>query len=85
MNCSGLAENEFLGSGSFSNVYKVTFNNQVYALKKIHHYLLKDSSKRNTILKEISIMKDLDHPSIIKFYDLIEPSETEINLLLEYA
>ncbi len=71
-----------MGSGGFSNVYKVYVNDSVYALKKIHPYLLKDLTIKNAILKEIDIMKQIDHPNIIKFYDCIEGNQDEMNLLL---
>ena len=57
----------------------------MFALKKIHPYLLKDETIRRAIMKEIEIMKQIDHPNIIKFYDCIENNDNEVNILLEHA
>jgi serine/threonine protein kinase len=47
--------------------------------------LLKDETIRRAIMKEIEIMKQIDHPNIIKFYDCIENNDNEVNILLEHA
>ena len=76
-----------IGKGSFSNVYKGidTRNNLEVAIKKIHQKSL--FKLRSYIDREISLMKKLDHPNILKLYDVIYTSSNNIEniyLILEY-
>lgn len=61
---------EFIGKGAFGTVRKVThiLTNQVRAMKTISRTInfAKDES---SFMKEVEILKNLDHPNIIKIYD----------------
>ncbi|KAH3671726.1 hypothetical protein OGAPHI_000431 [Ogataea philodendri] len=65
-----------IGEGAFSTVYKaldVKLQEEV-AVKVIKKYQL-DKSQQASVLKEVTIMRQLDHPCIVKFYDFIETEE----------
>lgn len=65
-------ENKILGSGGFGDVYLGTnlFTHQEVAIKKIHLNKYKD--KLNNLNSEIEVMKQLDHPNIVKYYDVFK-------------
>ncbi|XP_072048451.1 uncharacterized protein [Amphiura filiformis] len=81
MTFSDLNFHEKLGRGSFGIVYKVTFkkpflNVKVAAAKSVSEEELKE---------EALLMKDLDHPNIVKFYGVLDGHMGTKILLLEYA
>ena len=59
-----------LGSGTFGQVYKVQNKNNksIRAMKKIAKYWLNNLND-NEVMKEIEILKNLNHPYIIKLYE----------------
>jgi hypothetical protein len=59
-----------LGEGTFGKVYKVRnkTNNAIRAMKQIGKYWLDDIND-NEVMKEIEILKKLNHPYIIKLYE----------------
>ena len=62
---------ERIGKGSYGSVFKVMKKNtnQIRAMKKIH----KNEQKENPeILREINILKHLDHPNVMKIYEFLE-------------
>ncbi|KAJ9658305.1 MAPK-activated protein kinase Srk1 [Coniosporium apollinis] len=66
---------EKMGDGAFSNVYRAKDNTGQYpecAIKVVRKFEM-NSSQRANILKEVQIMRQLDHPNIVK---LIEFSES---------
>ena len=89
-----------LGSGAFSKVKLVMKDNVKYAMKIIDKKLLKSkkifkqdkdgniivSNLLKDALKEIAILKKLDHPNIIKLYEILHDYQKQkIYLILEYA
>jgi serine/threonine-protein kinase ULK/ATG1 len=77
-----------IGKGTFSSVYKgIDSEKNIYvAVKKINRKGI--DKMRKYIDKEIEIMKKLDHPNIIKLYDVIydtRDSQENIYLILEYC
>ena len=89
-----------LGSGAFSKVKLVMKDNIKYAMKIIDKKLLKSkkifkqdkdgniivSNLLKDALKEIAILKKLDHPNIIKLYEILHDYQKQkIYLILEYA
>ena len=71
-------ENEFLGSGSFSNVYLAKWRETLVVAKVINEENIKN---KDLILREIDIMTKLHHPNIVQFFGYIyEP----FILIMEY-
>ena len=75
-----------LGEGSFGKVklaYHTTTGQKV-ALKIINKKILSKSDMQGRIEREISYLRLLRHPHIIKLYDVIK-SKDEIIMVIEYA
>ena len=66
---------ELIGKGGFGSVYKVKLGNLYFAMKEValeekeikKLKLVKNKNDENFI-NEIEILKELDHPNIIKYY-----------------
>jgi serine/threonine protein kinase len=73
-----------VGNGSFGVVYQARCreNDEVVAIKKV----LQDKRFKN---RELQIMKELDHPNVVKlihsFYHTTEDNEVYLNLVLEFV
>ena len=67
--------NHKLGKGSFSKVYQITHKKtkQIYACKLLNKkYILLQNNGVSALKNEMTIMKDLDHPNIVKNYFIHE-------------
>ena len=64
-------EEKHIGKGAFAEVYKVKQNGNYYALKKIFKSICLNPNHRQVIIREIDIMKVLDHPNIIKLHKAV--------------
>eukprot|EP00055_Hartaetosiga_balthica_P014012 m.74749 g.74749 ORF g.74749 m.74749 type:complete len:1183 (-) comp8459_c0_seq2:144-3692(-) len=75
---------EKLGDGNFADVRrcKSIKDDQEYAMKIVYKDRLKDKREKMMIATEVEIMREVDHPQIIKFYEVFETSD-KICLLLE--
>lgn len=78
-----------IGKGTFGSVYEVEKNGVSYALKMMSTRKLGDKA-RNILLREVTILRMLNHPSIIKCHDFfnchfIDTNETFYCLLLDLA
>ncbi|KAF9964553.1 hypothetical protein BGZ70_006307 [Mortierella alpina] len=76
---------EKMGDGAFSNVYKAhdTKADRIVAVKVVRKYDM-NAHQRANILKEVQIMRQLDHRGIIQLYEFAE-SEEHYFLVLELA
>ncbi|EFQ25660.1 hypothetical protein CGRA01v4_02280 [Colletotrichum graminicola] len=78
---------EKMGDGAFSNVYRARDTTGEYpaqcAIKVVRKYEM-NSMQRANILKEVQIMRQLDHPNIIKLIDFSE-SRQYYYIILELA
>jgi len=79
---------ELLGEGAFSNVFLAESKQEkggLAAVKVINkEELCKDEDKMFLVDKEIEIMAQLDHPNIVKLYEVYVNSE-EVCLVMELA
>lgn len=74
-----------LGNGSFGKVrlYRDKFCKEMkYAIKTIKKEGI-SAYLRDCIIEEVNILRDLDHPNIIKYYETYE-DDYYINIVMEY-
>ena len=72
-----------VGKGSYSSVYKVKnkSTNKIRAMKIMPKNFQKDN---NEIMREINILKNLDHPNVMKIYEFLE-DDTNYYLIEEFC
>ncbi|CAD8052584.1 unnamed protein product [Paramecium sonneborni] len=71
-----------LGKGTFGQVFKVIYKNKIYALKQqLKQQVLQDVKY---IQSELSIMKYLNHPFVVKLYHSFQ-TQNYLYMLLEYC
>jgi len=75
---------EKIGEGTYGIVYKAQDleKSQYVALKKIR-LEVEDEGIPSTAIREIALLKQLDHPLIVKLYDVIH-TEKKLTLVFEY-
>ena len=77
---------EKLGEGTYGVVYKAICeqNNTVVAIKKIR-LENEDEGMPSTAMREIAILRELDHPNIVRLIDVIyNPAGKQLSLIFEY-
>ncbi|KAI8905583.1 kinase-like domain-containing protein [Gorgonomyces haynaldii] len=72
-----------LGEGTYATVYKgkSRISSEIVALKEIH--LDQEEGAPSTAIREISLLKELKHPNILKLHDVIHTEKT-LTLVFEY-
>eukprot|EP01096_Ripella_sp_DP13-Kostka_P002831 TRINITY_DN1398_c1_g1_i1.p1 TRINITY_DN1398_c1_g1~~TRINITY_DN1398_c1_g1_i1.p1 ORF type:complete len:293 (+),score=120.60 TRINITY_DN1398_c1_g1_i1:326-1204(+) len=75
---------EKLGEGTYGVVYKAKNKetDEIVALKRIR-LESEDEGVPCTAIREISLLKELDHPNVVKLYDVIH-TEKKLTLVFEY-
>eukprot|EP00002_Diphylleia_rotans_P015923 TRINITY_DN3085_c0_g1_i2.p1 TRINITY_DN3085_c0_g1~~TRINITY_DN3085_c0_g1_i2.p1 ORF type:complete len:1462 (-),score=243.35 TRINITY_DN3085_c0_g1_i2:187-4572(-) len=74
---------EVLGSGSYGTVYLGKLRNQTVAVKKFTRQKMKER-KLFSLISEIMILRDVDHPHIIKFLGACT-RQPNMCIVIEYA
>ena len=85
--CSGRYEYvSKLGEGSYGEVYKVNDKDRslVVALKKVKFQGDKNQGIPQSSLRELAVLKELDHDNIIKLYDIVQSKEQNFELFLSF-
>ena len=75
-----------IGSGAYGHVWKVKSyeTSKQYALKKIFGAFQNTEDAQRTY-REVTLLKKLDHPNIIKVFEVIEgKNNLDLYLVLEY-
>jgi cyclin-dependent kinase len=73
-----------IGEGTYGVVFKAkdTSTGEVYALKKIR-LESEDEGIPSTAIREIALLKELQHPNIVKLHDVIH-TDKKLTLVFEY-
>ena len=71
---------EHLGTGAYGDVYKVKRkkDNEIRALKEIKKSLLIEGNNFDEIKNEINILKEIDHPNVLKIYEFFEDKKKNL-------
>ena len=74
-----------LGKGSYGTVYTVKsrIDSNIYVMKKMELNHLKESQQRECY-REVSILRKVSHPNIIKYYASFLENES-LCIIMEYA
>lgn len=81
-----MGSKKLIGVGGYGKVYKVLckktkLKRAIKIMEKTKLYL---NNSRHLILNEINTLKKMDHPKIIKLYDVFEDNQM-IYLVMEYC
>ncbi|XP_061105680.1 LIM domain kinase 1-like [Conger conger] len=79
---SDLIHGEVLGKGCFGQAIKVTHREtgEVMVMKELLRF---DEETQRTFLKEVKVMRCLDHPNVLKFIGVLY-KDKRLNLIAEY-
>ncbi|KAH3891292.1 hypothetical protein DPMN_015385 [Dreissena polymorpha] len=79
---SDLVPGQILGKGFFGQAVKVTHKvtNEVMVLKELFRF---DEDAQKSFLKEVSVLKSLDHPNVLKLLGVMY-KEKKLNLVTEF-
>ena len=72
---------KIIGKGAFGVVYKAfeLFSGRMVAIKQIPV----NSENKKFVIKEIELLKNLEHPNIVKYYNFLK-EENHIYIIMEY-
>ncbi|OMJ85650.1 hypothetical protein SteCoe_13002 [Stentor coeruleus] len=63
-----------LGEGAFGSVRKITHRStgEIRAVKTIHKRNLRSEEERQTFFNEVSVLRAIDHPNVLKLYEFYQ-------------
>jgi LIM domain kinase 1 len=79
---SKLQLQEELGRGAFGLVYKGVYQQNVVAVKSM---AISDDDVRELITREVSLLKEVSHPAIVKFIGISKRAAQELLLVMEFV
>ena len=76
---------ELLGEGSFAHVYRIIDLNRraTLAAKVLRHDIAQDESFLERFRREAAVLARLQHPNIVRYYDIVETDDT-LFILMDY-
>ena len=77
---------KLIGTGAYASVKSAVSKpeGKKFALKIYEKYRLTDPCKKKNVGREIEILKKLDHPNIVKMFEVIETPK-QLHLVLEFV
>lgn len=77
---------QVLGKGAYATVRLAIHNetNRKFAIKTYDKYQILDPQKKNNMMREIEILKKIDHPHIVKLFETVDSSK-HFHLIMEYV
>ena len=76
-----------IGKGNFGSITKIRrkSDGKILVWKELNYGSMKEKYKHH-ITSEINILKELNHPNIVKYYDrIIDTENTKIYIIMEYC
>jgi cell division control protein CDC15 len=72
---------KIIGKGAFGVVYKAfeLCSGRIVAIKQIPV----NSENKKSVIKEIELLKNLEHPNIVKYYNFLK-EDNPIYIIMEY-
>ena len=77
-------EKIFINEGTFGKVYRAKIGDKLYALKKIKVETNPDGGFPITSIREIKMLKKLDHPNIVKLEQIVRNTSQSVYLVFEF-
>ncbi|OKL61451.1 hypothetical protein UA08_03479 [Talaromyces atroroseus] len=77
---------EKIGEGTYGVVYKardLNYNNRIVALKKIR-LEAEDEGVPSTAIREISLLKEMNDPNIVRLFDIVHADGHKLYLVFEF-
>ena len=76
-----------IGHGNFGKIYKIKrkSDNKVLIWKELDYSHMTEKEKEQ-IVNEVNILRELNHPNIVKYYDrIIDKNNSKIYIIMEYC
>ena len=75
-----------LGSGAYASVKQAVHkpSGMILAIKVYEKFKLMEAQRKKSVIREINVLKKLQHPNIMQLYDVIDTPK-QLYLVLEFA